>query len=138
VISPTSGFPGTAAWLPCLSAALFLHAGPARSSTGLSRILGSAPLKYIGDISYSLYLWHYLWLILPAQLPTPLDGPAVTLVGFIGTFACAAASYHVMENRIRHSTRLQRDGLATGLLLLVCIAISLDATVVIESLYLNR
>ena len=138
VISPTSGFPGTAAWLPCLSAALLLHAGESHSTTGLNGLLGRAPLKYIGDISYSLYLWHYVWLILPAQLPTPLNGPATTLIGFVGTFACAAVSYHAMENRIRHSNRLQRDGLATGLLLLICIAITLDATVVIESLYLNR
>lgn len=138
VISPSSGFPGTAAWLPCLSAAFFLHAGESHSTVGLSGLLGRTPLKYIGDISYSLYLWHYLWLILPSQLPTPLHGTAITLVGLLGTFVCAAASYHLMENRIRHSHRLQRDGLATGLLLLICIAITLDATVVIESLYLNR
>lgn len=138
VITPTSGFPGTAAWLPCGATALLLKIGESHSTIGLSGVLGRGPLKYIGDISYSLYLWHFMWMMLPKQLEQPLSGVGVLAVGLLGTFACAAASYHLVENRIRQSVRLQTDGLATGLLLFICIALTLDATIVIESLYLNR
>jgi hypothetical protein len=51
-----------------------------------------------------------------------------------GAFACAALSYHVLENPIRHSKRLDRDGVAVALMLLVCVGLSWDATLWIEHL----
>lgn len=52
-------FPALAAVPPCLGASLLIHAGdcPARSVVG--RLLGSAPLRGVGLMSYSLYLWHW-------------------------------------------------------------------------------
>ena len=48
------GFPGLAALVPCLGAALIIWSGQA--GTVLSRILGIPPLVYVGKISYPLYL----------------------------------------------------------------------------------
>lgn len=54
-------FPGPAAFLPCLGAALVIYArddlGPA------SRILRSRAMVFVGLISYSLYLWHWPVLV---------------------------------------------------------------------------
>jgi peptidoglycan/LPS O-acetylase OafA/YrhL len=138
VITTPVGFPGTAAWLPCAATALLLRTGDVHNHSGVSKLLAVRPLRYIGDISYSLYLWHFAWLMLPKQMPNVVPSTSLTIMGLVGTFACAAASYHWLENPIRHSHKPQNDGLATGLLLLVALAISLDATIVIESLWLNQ
>lgn len=51
-------FPGLIALAPCVGAALVIHAG--RDSTlPASRLLSLAPVRFIGLISYSLYLWHW-------------------------------------------------------------------------------
>lgn len=61
-------FPGYGAALPVGAAALLLLAGagadPARP-TLVARVLGSPPLRRIGDWSYSLYLWHWPLIVIP-------------------------------------------------------------------------
>lgn len=131
-------FPGVAAWGPCGMAAVLIYTGRAESRGGPSRWLASRPLTYIGDISYSLYLWHFLWLMLPLQLEFPPEGWYVKPLLIAGAFVCAMASYHLMENPIRHSRRLTRDGIATAILLVVCLVVSYDSTLIVENLWLNR
>lgn len=50
-------FPGLAALPPCLGAILLIYAN--QSGTIVGRVLASPPFRYIGLISYSLYLWHW-------------------------------------------------------------------------------
>jgi hypothetical protein len=56
------------------------------------------------------------------------------VIEIAGAFACAVISYHVLENPIRHSKRLDRDGVAVALLLLICIGLSWDATLLVGHL----
>lgn len=49
-------FPGYAALLPCVGAALIIWAG---GTTLVARGLSFAPIVFVGLISYSLYLWHW-------------------------------------------------------------------------------
>jgi peptidoglycan/LPS O-acetylase OafA/YrhL len=56
-------FPGYAALWPTLGACCVIAAGRTGSRLGADAILASRPLAYIGDISYSLYLWHWPVLI---------------------------------------------------------------------------
>lgn len=138
VITPTSGFPGVIAWLPVSATAMLLWVGQSSVHHGGLQFLSKQPLRYIGDISYSLYLWHYLWLMLPRQINNGALDVSAVLLGVVGTFACAAASYHWLENPIRRSQRLQSDGWATLLILAICLAVSLDATVLVEKLFLEQ
>jgi peptidoglycan/LPS O-acetylase OafA/YrhL len=64
VIDPATPFPGTAALLPTLGTAAIVLAGSRRGSVGL--LLERSPMRWLGRISYSLYLVHWPILVLPA------------------------------------------------------------------------
>lgn len=51
-------FPGYWALPPCLGALALLYSG-ADVRTLTARLLGAPPLRWVGLISYSLYLWHW-------------------------------------------------------------------------------
>ena len=63
LFSPTTAFPGIAAVLPTVGAALIIAAGCATPARGCGRLLGLPPMRAIGRISYSWYLWHWPVLI---------------------------------------------------------------------------
>jgi peptidoglycan/LPS O-acetylase OafA/YrhL len=52
-------FPGWAAVLPVLGSAAVIAAEDSPSGLSASRLLSTAPARWIGDVSYSLYLWHW-------------------------------------------------------------------------------
>ncbi len=56
-ISDTVPFPGVVALAPCVAAAWLIYIG--HSPTPLHRLLAFKPVRGIGLISYSLYLWHW-------------------------------------------------------------------------------
>src|SRR5271170_3095038 len=56
--SKDTPFPGAAALLPCLGAALVIYSS-VPGITSASAVLSLPPLVFVGRISYSLYLWHW-------------------------------------------------------------------------------
>jgi peptidoglycan/LPS O-acetylase OafA/YrhL len=54
---PQTIMPGKSALLPCAAAALLIVGG--RHAGALRPLLSNAPLRYLGRISYPLYLWHW-------------------------------------------------------------------------------
>lgn len=58
-LDDTSSFPGSIAAVPVLGAAAILIAGARSERTLPAAVLGSRIPRYIGDISYSLYLVHW-------------------------------------------------------------------------------
>jgi peptidoglycan/LPS O-acetylase OafA/YrhL len=69
LINPETPFPGIAAMLPVAGTALLIMAGSVTDVpskvTVWGRLLAVAPMRMIGDWSYSLYLWHWPAIILP-------------------------------------------------------------------------
>jgi peptidoglycan/LPS O-acetylase OafA/YrhL len=63
VIEPTTEYPGLAALLPTLGAVAIIASGGGAGSPG-SMALTLAPMRWLGRISYSLYLWHWPILVL--------------------------------------------------------------------------
>jgi peptidoglycan/LPS O-acetylase OafA/YrhL len=92
-------FPSYTALLPTLGAALILLAGDFR--VGFFRGLNYPPLRYIGDISYSVYLWH--WPLIVFFLAT---GRTIGLWEGLGLVAVSIAishvSYHFVEDWFRY------------------------------------
>lgn len=67
-----------------------------------SRILSVQPLKYIGQRSYGLYLWHWpIFLLLRPGIDIGLDGLAAFALQLSITFALAELSYRFVEMPIR-------------------------------------
>jgi len=60
--SASTPYPGLAALVPTLAAMALIVSGPQRFGPGM--LLRLSPLRYLGKISYSLYLWHWPFLIL--------------------------------------------------------------------------
>jgi peptidoglycan/LPS O-acetylase OafA/YrhL len=133
-LNASSAFPGALAWWPCGASALLLWTGQASVRGAPASWLSWRPIRYVGDISYSLYLWHYPWLMLPLQLVHPFSSPWARVLEVAGATACAVVSYHFVENPIRRSRRLIRDGWATALVLLICVALSWNVTLIIGRL----
>jgi peptidoglycan/LPS O-acetylase OafA/YrhL len=88
---------------PILLTATILHP---RSWT--TRILELPPLRFIGRISYSLYLWQMLFLD-PLIVPAAGSFRSHILWCWCAAFACAIASYYLIETPlIRHGHRIAR------------------------------
>ena len=102
LLQQSTPFPGTAALLPTVGAALVIAGGAAGISTLPGRFLALAPMRYLGRISYSLYLWHWPIIVLPAAA---IDGelPLIARLGLAAvSIVVAAASHRWIEEPIRH------------------------------------
>ncbi|MFF0824165.1 acyltransferase family protein [Micromonospora haikouensis] len=114
--TPMMDFPGYTAALPVLGTAAVIAAGcaaPARG--GVGSVLGIAPLRWIGALSYALYLWHWPMLAIAATYWGPLSTSTGLLVIALSTVP-AWLTFHFVENRIRYSRRVaQSPRLALGI-----------------------
>lgn len=98
VIDEAMPFPGAWALLPVVGTLLVLAGDSPR---GLW-VLTNRPMNYLGDISYSLYLWHFPSIILLGAAfslaPWALIGAASAM-----TLALSVASYHLIEQPVMRS-----------------------------------
>jgi peptidoglycan/LPS O-acetylase OafA/YrhL len=70
--------------------------------------LSLAPIRYLGRISYGLYIWHWPIFIWLNAARTGLEGNALFAVRAATTGAVAAASYHLVEAPIRQGSLVRR------------------------------
>jgi peptidoglycan/LPS O-acetylase OafA/YrhL/O-antigen ligase len=75
----------------------------------LAAVLGIAPLRWIGRISYSLYLWY--WPVLVWTSGSTANGHVRKLLQVVLMFVAATVSYYVVEQPIR-SGRMPGLGLS--------------------------
>lgn len=78
-------FPGHAALVPTLGTAAIIAAGLA-TTAGPSRLLTLGPVRHLGRVSYSWYLWHWPPLVFAAAIwgeLSPPEGVAVLAVSYV-------------------------------------------------------
>jgi peptidoglycan/LPS O-acetylase OafA/YrhL len=133
LISTDTPFPGVAAVLPVLGAVLIILGGQ-RASTLPSRLLGIAPARYLGRISYSLYLWHWpLLILIPIAMGVDDLGIRLALAGV--AIVVAAISTEVIEQPFRKATFLQRrTGMSLQLGLTTSIAVGVAGLLISGSI----
>lgn len=101
-------FPGWVALVPVVGTMLIIGAGSGLASTpavySLARILSLRPMTYVGDISYSLYLWHWpvivFYVFLLGRAPGFYHGAVILAISMI----LAVLSYKFIEQPLRHGS----------------------------------
>jgi len=77
------------------------------STSPLHRVLAVRPVRWIGAISYGLYLWHWPIRVAVTEGHTGWSGWTLAAVRVGLTFGAAAASYYLLELPIRHGQWLR-------------------------------
>jgi peptidoglycan/LPS O-acetylase OafA/YrhL len=117
-------FPGAAALLPCVGAALIIWSND-HTLTLAGKCLASRPMVFIGMISYSLYLWHWPVLVFfkyATLSPIPMVWRFVLLLASV---ALATVSWKYVETPFRKRVVLKQrsqvflfGGVTTALIML--------------------
>ncbi len=122
VINGSMPFPGWAAVFPVAGTAVVIWA--AADGVGPDRWWGRRPVQWLGNVSYSLYLWHWpLIVIAPFALGRALswvDRLAIVVVAL----GLAGVSKVVVEDGFRFSAVLNRRLGATFAMLGLCLAVT--------------
>ena len=112
VIDDSTPYPGMAALLPVVGTALVIVGGSA-TSAGPSRWLSASVPRWLGRISYSLYLWHWPILVL-VPIAIGIDSLGLRLGLAAVAIAIAAVSTALIETPIRRE-RILRAGAGRSL-----------------------
>lgn len=89
-------YPGLYALFPSFGAAAVILAGHASTPTGLNRLLVARPFVWLGDRSYSLYLWHWPILLLGEAYGLTSRPVGIVLL-IVLSVALSSLSYRFVE-----------------------------------------
>src|SRR5690606_35596852 len=90
LISATTPFPGPWTLLPVIGTALIIVFTPHVRT--INRALSTPTMVRVGDLSYSIYLWHWPLIVFAASI-FPNKGYALVTAALL-SFLPALASYH--------------------------------------------
>nr|WP_242660981.1 acyltransferase family protein [Mycobacterium alsense] len=131
-LSRSTPYPGTAALVPVLGAALVIGAGCALSDQGVGRVLAVRPMRAIGRVSYSWYLWHWPVVLVAMSTPAWSKHPlGLGTVAILFSLGLAALTLRFVENPLRFAGPVRRSaarslgvgGAATAIA--VCVGVAL-------------
>jgi len=107
--SASTLFPGLPALLPTVGAAAVIAAGLRADQSPLapSRILSLRPFRYVGDRSYTFYLWHWPVLILATEHVGHNLSLTTNLLLLACAFVLSIVTYALFENPIRQTVKLR-------------------------------
>jgi peptidoglycan/LPS O-acetylase OafA/YrhL len=84
--------------------ALLLIVGALHAPTGpVGRVLALAPVRWLGVISYSLYLWHWPVIVLMTSETTGWSGSALLIARLATMVALSCASFYLVERPLRRT-----------------------------------
>jgi peptidoglycan/LPS O-acetylase OafA/YrhL len=98
-------WPGASALLPTTGAALLIASGVLAPKARLLLPLTARPMIALGGLSYSLYLWHWPFLVIGADF-LGFSGWAAGLALVTMSTVPAYLSHKFIENKFRFSTTL--------------------------------
>ena len=93
--------PGYNALLPVLGCAALLVGGIGLPRYGAHSLLSIRPMRFLGDISYSLYLWHWPVIVLLTGDTTGLSGIELLGARLAVMLGASCASYYLIEHPLR-------------------------------------
>lgn len=110
-------FPGSVAAIPAFGTAMMLRAGLAARAVrwSASSLWSARPIVFVGDVSYSLYLWHWPVVVFAVAMldRAPRISEAVGLAAL--SLLLATASYRWIEHPFRNHSPQRPPQYATWL-----------------------
>ena len=97
-------FPGLAAVPPVLGTALLIVGGNGDHVVG--RALSVRPMTWLGDVSYSWYLWHWPAIVFAKAL-APESGATTAMAAGAFALVPAVASLRLIEEPFRHRAHVR-------------------------------
>ncbi len=94
-------FPGWQALLPTLGAAAVIGADAGREAYSPGALLALRPVQWLGDISYSVYLWHWPLIVLVPNVSGDKLGRLDKAVIIAASIVLAALSKRYVEDTFR-------------------------------------
>jgi len=86
-----------------LCAGLVIVGGIRAPNSPVARFLSLGPVRWVGLISYSLYIWHWPVIVLMTQDSTGLAGAELLVVRLGAMVAAACASFYLIERPLRRA-----------------------------------
>jgi len=74
---------------------------PSSAGSPLTRLLSLPPVRWVGQVSYGLYLWHWPVVIAISEGRTRITGIELALLRLAATFFFTTLSYYLIEQPIR-------------------------------------
>ena len=95
-------FPGLAALVPTLGTVMMIAAGVETGAAGANAWLSYRPFQYLGDVSYSCYLWHWPLIVFYAAWTGRNPGTADGLTLIVLTLLLSHFTKEKIEDRFRY------------------------------------
>lgn len=135
-----TAFPGYAAILPTVGAGSMIAAGCRGPAGPVHAALATGPMQLIGRYSFSLYLWHWPYLVIKVEhfkwLYASWTIRSVSM--FVASLVAAVLTYHLVENPVRRAPML-RDRVGRTLALgAVLIALGIVASFAFERIAMTN
>jgi peptidoglycan/LPS O-acetylase OafA/YrhL len=127
VFDAATPFPGWWALIPTLGTVAVIAAVPSAEVGPFGRVLAVRPVQWLGDVSYSVYLWHWPLIVLTPFVVGGDLGLVDKLAIIVVTLLLAGLTKRYVEDRYRHppigsSVRPVYVAAAVGMVLVLVLA----------------
>ncbi|MXP20127.1 acyltransferase family protein [Gordonia sp. HNM0687] len=142
MIDAHTPYPGTAALLPTMAAALVIAAGqlfpasarapspqPHTPNLTAGRLLATPPLTFLGRVSYAWYLWHWPAIVLFETVTGASSWPVLLLVS-LAALGIATLSTLFFEEPIINNRELRRNTSASISVGITGVVVGLTVTMI--------
>ncbi|RWE11766.1 MAG: acyltransferase [Mesorhizobium sp.] len=101
IITPLQTYGSVPAALPVVIGTMFLIAAGQVQQPSINRIIAASPLAFVGLISYSLYLWHWPFIVLSQYYLVRHLNIGEMTIAVAGMTICAIVSWRYVERPFR-------------------------------------
>jgi hypothetical protein len=105
MFSSTTKYPSYYALLPVFGTALLIYSGENYPQAFTNKILGFPLLVFIGKISYSLYLWHWVLYVFYKYVSLGIFNSLDVFILLISSFFLSFLSWRFIEQPFRYSQK---------------------------------
>ena len=116
VYSAQTPYPGSAVAVPVIGTVLVIAAGSVLAGPGVEYLLRPRPVQWLGARSYSLYLWHWPLLVIPAEYAGKTLAVWQNLLWVMVALVLSMITYRLVENPIRRAPALVKRPVVSILL----------------------